>query len=191
MLCIASPDHPTRVATDVSVRDLSDEQFVLHHLCSTDNRHGASALRAARDALPHRRRALELRKHQELRPGTGRDSRSSPAFTVRQELGSGTLVQIPVRELSITRRTLMIYREQGYVSDSARELIKIVRAFNWERWVAGAARERWRGPQAAERQRPPYARFGRSPDDPQSDHPACRDRRLGPARDRAGETPSA
>ena len=30
------------------------------------------------------------------------------------------------------RRTLMIYREQGYLSDSARELIKIVRAFNWE-----------------------------------------------------------
>ena len=33
----------------------------------------------------------------------------------------------------------MIYREQGYLSDSARELIKIVRAFNWERWVAGPA----------------------------------------------------
>ena len=30
------------------------------------------------------------------------------------------------------RRTLMIYREQGYVSDTARELINIVRAFNWD-----------------------------------------------------------
>ena len=30
------------------------------------------------------------------------------------------------------RRTLMIYREQGYMSDTARELIKIVRAFNWD-----------------------------------------------------------
>ena len=26
----------------------------------------------------------------------------------------------------------MIYREQGYMSDTARELIKIVRAFNWD-----------------------------------------------------------
>ena len=43
------------------------------------------------------------------------------------------------RELAMPRRTLMIYREQGYLSDSARELIKIVRAFNWERWVAGPA----------------------------------------------------
>jgi hypothetical protein len=48
--------------------------------------------------------------------------------TVRQV----TLVRIPLRELSMPRRTLMVYREQGYVSDSARELIKIVRAFNWD-----------------------------------------------------------
>ena len=29
------------------------------------------------------------------------------------------------------RKTLMIYREQGYVSEPARELIRIVHAFNW------------------------------------------------------------
>lgn len=55
-----------------------------------------------------------------------------PGITVRQELGDGGLVRIPVRELSMPRRTLMIYRDQGYVSDCARELIKIVRAFNWD-----------------------------------------------------------
>ena len=55
-----------------------------------------------------------------------------PGVTVRQELRDGTLVRIPLRELSMPRRTLMIYREQGYLSDSARELIKIVRAFNWD-----------------------------------------------------------
>ena len=55
-----------------------------------------------------------------------------PGVTVRQELRDGTLVRIPLRELAVPRRTLMIYREQGYVSDTARELIKIVRAFNWD-----------------------------------------------------------
>ena len=55
-----------------------------------------------------------------------------PGITVRQELRDGTLVRIPLRELAVPRRTLMIYREQGYVSDTARELIKIVRAFNWD-----------------------------------------------------------
>ena len=55
-----------------------------------------------------------------------------PGITVRQELRDGTLVRVPLRELAVPRRTLMIYREQGYVSDTARELIKIVRAFNWD-----------------------------------------------------------
>jgi hypothetical protein len=32
----------------------------------------------------------------------------------------------------VPRRTLMIYREQGDVSDTARELITIVGAFNWD-----------------------------------------------------------
>ena len=55
-----------------------------------------------------------------------------PRITVAQELRDRTLVQIPVAELNMPRRTLMIYREQGYLSQSARELIKIVRNFNWD-----------------------------------------------------------
>jgi DNA-binding transcriptional LysR family regulator len=56
-----------------------------------------------------------------------------PGVTVREELQHGLLVRIPVRDLEIPRRTLMIYREQGYVSDSALELIKLVRSFSWDR----------------------------------------------------------
>jgi DNA-binding transcriptional LysR family regulator len=55
-----------------------------------------------------------------------------PGVTVRQELRDGRLVRLPIRELSMPRRTLMIYREQGYLSNPARELIEIVRAFNWD-----------------------------------------------------------
>jgi hypothetical protein len=36
----------------------------------------------------------------------------------------------------------MIYREQGYVSDTARELIKIVRAFNWDQGFSDTAVQR-------------------------------------------------
>ena len=55
-----------------------------------------------------------------------------PRITVAQELRDRALVQIPVEELNMPRRTLMIYREQGYLSQAARELIKIVRNFNWD-----------------------------------------------------------
>jgi len=59
-----------------------------------------------------------------------------PRITVAQELRDGSLVQIPVKELHIPRRTLMIYRDQGYLSEPARQLIRIVRSFNWDHRVA-------------------------------------------------------
>jgi len=55
-----------------------------------------------------------------------------PGVTVRQELADGTLARIPIPELSMPRRTLMVYRDQGYLSDSASELIKLVRTFHWD-----------------------------------------------------------
>ena len=42
--------------------------------------------------------------------------------------------------LDMPRRTLMIYREQGYLSQAARELIKIVRSFNWDSKVIPTSR---------------------------------------------------
>ena len=55
-----------------------------------------------------------------------------PGVTVKQELRDGTLVRVPLKELAMPRRTLMIYREDGYLSKPAAELIKLVRNFNWE-----------------------------------------------------------
>ena len=55
-----------------------------------------------------------------------------PRITVAQELRDRALVQIPVAELNMPRRTLMVFREQGYLSQSTRELINIVRNFNWD-----------------------------------------------------------
>jgi DNA-binding transcriptional LysR family regulator len=54
-----------------------------------------------------------------------------PKITVQHDLVDGSLVRIPIPELNIPRRTLMIYREHGYLAEPARELIKIVRSFNW------------------------------------------------------------
>jgi hypothetical protein len=42
------------------------------------------------------------------------------------------MVQIELPELDIPRQTFMIYREHGQHSDAARELIEVVRGFNWE-----------------------------------------------------------
>ena len=125
------------------MRDLSAEQFVLHHLCSTTanlilrlfERHGARC-----------RIVAELWSFENIKGFVQEEVGLAivPGVTVRQELRDGTLVRIPLRELSIPRRTLMVYREQGYLSDSARELIKLVRNFNWERMEAPARPTRMR-----------------------------------------------
>jgi DNA-binding transcriptional LysR family regulator len=60
-----------------------------------------------------------------------------PGVTVREELRNGSLVRLELRELAMPRRTLMIYRDAGYMSEAARELIGIVRAFNWRAVAAG------------------------------------------------------
>ena len=131
MMCIASPRHPLAAKTEVRIRDLGVGAVRAPSSLQHDRGDDPAALRAERHPLPDRRRAVEFREHQELRPGRSRLA-FVPGITVRQELRDGTLVRIPLRELALPRRTLMIYRDQGYVSDTARELIKIVRAFNWD-----------------------------------------------------------
>jgi DNA-binding transcriptional LysR family regulator len=131
MVCIASPNHPVATRTDVRVRDLGSEQFVLHHLCATT----AEAVSRLFEQNGTRCRIVaELWSFENIKSFVQEEVGLAfvPGVTVRQELRDGSLIRVPVRELAISRRTLMIYREQGYLSDTARELIKIVRAFNWD-----------------------------------------------------------
>lgn len=135
MMLVASPNHPLAQRADVRIRDLGSEQFVMHHLCSTT---AEQILRLFEQHGCRCRIVAELWSFENIKGFVQEEVGMAivPGVTVRQELREGTLLRVPVRDLSISRRTLMIYREQGYLSDPARELIKIVRAFNWEQWLA-------------------------------------------------------
>jgi DNA-binding transcriptional LysR family regulator len=143
MVCVASPRHPLAGREVVTVRDVSSEQFVLHHLCTAT---AEKILRLFERNSARCRIVAELWSFENIKGFVQEEVGMAivPGITVRQELKDGTLVRIPLRELAIPRRTLMIYREQGYVSDSARELIKIVRAFHWERGFSDATPVRTR-----------------------------------------------
>jgi len=128
MICIASPRHRLARKASVSVIDLGAERFVLHHLCSTT---ADAILRLFEQHGTRCRVAAEVWSFENIKSFVQEEVGLAivPGITVRQEISEGTLVRLPVRELSMERRTLMIYRDQGYVSDSAKELIKVVRAF--------------------------------------------------------------
>src|SRR6185295_5812533 len=131
MLLVASPQHPLSKAKSVQIRDLASEQFVMHHQCSTTI---DRILQLFEQNATRCRVVAELWSFENVKSFVREEVGLAivPGITVRQELADGTLVRVPVSELSMPRRTLMVYRDQGYVSDSASELIKIVRSFNWE-----------------------------------------------------------
>jgi DNA-binding transcriptional LysR family regulator len=135
MILVASPRHPLTRRANVRVCDLGAEHFVLHHLCSTTEQ---KILRLFEQHGTPCRIVAELWSFENIKSFVQADVGLAivPRITVAQELRDGGLVQVPLTELNIPRRTLMVYRDQGYLSDSAHELIKIVRNFNWDAKVA-------------------------------------------------------
>jgi DNA-binding transcriptional LysR family regulator len=131
MVLVAAPNHPLTAQPNVAIQDLGSEQFVIHHGCST------TTDRILQLFEQHRTRCrvvAELWSFENVKSFVREEVGLAivPAITVRREVADGTLVRVPLRELSMPRRTLMIYRDQGYLSDSATELIKLVRTFNWD-----------------------------------------------------------
>jgi DNA-binding transcriptional LysR family regulator len=135
MVLVASPRHPLTSRSGLHVRDLGSEHFVLHHLCSATEQ---KILRLFDEHHTTCRIVAELWSFENVKTFVQADVGLAivPRITVAQELREGTLVQIPVSELRIPRRTLMIYHDHGYLSDAARELIKIVRNYNWKSKIA-------------------------------------------------------
>ncbi len=130
MVLVAATGHPLARRANVHLSDLGQEQFVLHHLCATTEQ---QIMRLFEQHRTRCRIVAEVWSFENIKSFVAAEVGLAivPKITVRQELFNGTLVRIQVPELNIPRRTLMIYREHGYLSEPARELIKMVRSFNW------------------------------------------------------------
>jgi DNA-binding transcriptional LysR family regulator len=139
MVLVASPGHALARRRDVTIKDLEGEPFVLHRLCSTTEK---KILRLFAEHNTRCRIVAEVRSFENIKQLVEEDVGLAivPNVTVKQEIAAGTLVHVPLTELQIPRQTFMIYRDQGQHSDAARELIAIVRSFNWE--TAAGARVR-------------------------------------------------
>ena len=132
MVLVAAPGHPLAAGPAVQIRDLGSQQFVIHHGCSTTT---DRILQLFEQHATRCHVVAELWSFENVKSFVREEVGLAivPGITVRRELADRTLVRVPLRELAIPRRTLMIYRDRGYVSDPAGELIKLVRTFNWDR----------------------------------------------------------
>jgi len=141
MVLVAPSCHPLASRADVSLRDLGNERFVVHHLCSTTEE---KILRLFERHHTRCHIVAELWSFENIKTFVQAEVGLAivPKITVHDELREGRLVQIHVPELNIPRRTLMIYREQGYLSEPARQLINLVRGFSWDQAHPALVRRR-------------------------------------------------
>ncbi len=125
MILIASPRHPLASRSPVDIEELDNEPFIVHHLCSDTEQ----KIRRCFEAHSTRWNiAAELWSFENVKDFVQREVGLAivPRVTVAPELSAGTLKEIPVKGLNIPRETLMVVRDQGYMSDSAREFIELV-----------------------------------------------------------------
>jgi DNA-binding transcriptional LysR family regulator len=124
LICIASPRHPLATRTAVSLQELAGERFVMHDQCSTTR---TAVLRLFENHGLRCRVVADLWSFENIKSFVREEIGLAvvPAICVRRELADGSLARVPLRELQISRGTQMIYREQGHLSDGARELIRI------------------------------------------------------------------
>jgi DNA-binding transcriptional LysR family regulator len=138
MVLITSPRHPLTTRERVQVKDLATEPFVVHHLCSTTEQ---KILRLFDAHGTRCNIAAELWSFENVKHFVQQDIGLAivPRLTVLHELAAGSLVEVPVEGLDISRRTLMVFRERGYVSDCAQQFIDMVKQFDWDSWLPHVA----------------------------------------------------
>jgi DNA-binding transcriptional LysR family regulator len=129
MILVGPKDHPLAKRKGVGIRDLGQESFVLHHHCTATLQRISKLFEQYSTPC---RIVAELWSFENVKSFAceGVGLAILPRVTALSELQDKRLVEIPVQEMNIPRRTLMIYRDQGDLSEPARQLINLVRKYN-------------------------------------------------------------
>jgi DNA-binding transcriptional LysR family regulator len=139
MVLIASPGHPLAARGDVHVRDLGNEPFVVHHLCSSTEQ---KILRLFESHGTRCRIAAELWSFENIKHFVRQDVGLAiiPRVCVAQELQAGSLQEIPVQGMDLPRDTYMIFRDKGSLSAAAQQFVEVISQYSWDGPPAAASR---------------------------------------------------
>lgn len=122
---VVNPDHPLTREKRVSIRDLGAENFIAHNVASPLRRRVIEAFEAHKTPL---NMGFELPSLEAIKRfvAMGNGVALVPGLTVQQELASGQLVRIAVRELRFDRQLRLIYRSGASLSHAAGAFLKVV-----------------------------------------------------------------
>lgn len=130
MVLIASPRHRLATRPGVSIRDLGNESFVVHHLCSSTEQ---KILRLFKAHDTRCRIAAELWSFENVKHFVRQDIGLAivPRVCVEEDLAEGTLVNVPVEEMDMPRETYMVFRDLKDLPPPAVQFVDTVRTFQW------------------------------------------------------------
>ena len=122
---VVNPNHPLVREKHVSIRDLGAENFIAHNVPSPLRRRVIEAFAAHQTPL---NMGVELPTIEAIKRfvAMGNGVALVPGLTVQQELASGTLVRIPVKELRFERQLRLAYRSAVGLSHAAGAFLKVV-----------------------------------------------------------------
>ena len=124
---VVHPRHRLAREKQVSIGDLGAENFIAHNVTSPLRRRVIEAFAEHNTPL---NMGFEMPSLEAIKRfvAMGNGVALVPGLTVQQELLSGQLVRIPVRELRFDRQLRLIYRTGASLSHAAAALLKVVEA---------------------------------------------------------------
>lgn len=126
LVLILNPEHPLASRESVSVRDLGDETFLAHNVKTASRQKVVETF--ARTGTPLNI-ALELATVETIKRFVRRELGVAfvPRMCVAEELSSGTLLNMPVRDLTYTRTLWAIQRRGSTLSHAAEAFLELLR----------------------------------------------------------------
>jgi DNA-binding transcriptional LysR family regulator len=119
-LClVVNPRHPFAVQGEVSIRQLGSQNFIAHNVPSPQRQKVIQAFRAHRTPL---NMGVELPSLEAIKRFIEMSSGVAlvPGLVVENELASGRLVRVRVKELQIERQLRLVFRTDSARTDSSR-----------------------------------------------------------------------
>jgi DNA-binding transcriptional LysR family regulator len=127
LVFVVPPKHPLASAAQVSIRQLGAESFVAHIVSSPYREKVIQLFKTHKTPL---HMDVELPTLQAIKQfvAMGNGVAFVPEISVENEIASGDLVRIRVRELQLKRRLRLIYRKDANLSHAARAFLKVAEA---------------------------------------------------------------
>ena len=125
---VAAPRHPLAKAGEVSIRQLGAQNFIAHNIPSPQRQKVIQTFRKHKTEL---QMGVELPSLEAIKRfvAMGNGVALVPGLTVQQELVSGELVRIRVKELQVERKLRLVYRRNASLSHAALAFLKVVEAY--------------------------------------------------------------